>query len=187
MSAGGRTELLEFLEYLAKKGLMNPTTARSRKAAASGVLGILTDDEAADISNIDLNEVMRRFSNLNGTKFTPDSLATYKSRTKSAIDDFLRYKENPLAFRAATPTGSRAARTKPALQTESERKPTSSEVSAAPVKPEPVSRPLAVDNIVPIQVRADLTVYVQGLPFDLSQIEARKIANVILAMAMPVE
>ena len=47
--------------------------------------------------------------------------------------------------------------------------------------------PPGASNIVPIPIRADLTVYVQGLPYDLSSTEARKIANVILAMAAPGE
>ncbi|UYN99111.1 MAG: hypothetical protein KIT02_14440 [Devosia sp.] len=177
-----RADLLDFLEYLAKKGLMNPTTARSRKAAASAVLGILSDEEAADLSSLNLDDVMHRFHNLNGTKFTPDSLATYKSRTKSAIDDFLRYKKNPLAFRVATPAGTRAARAKAANNV-----PDNKQVAAPlPAAIENRSSSPVVDNILPIQIRADLAVYIQGLPFDLTKAEANKIAKVVMAMALEV-
>ena len=95
-----RTALLEFIDYLANKGLMNKTTASARKAAANRVLGILDDAEANDVSKIDLDEVMTRFHNLEGAKFTPDSLNTYKSRLKSAIEDFVRYQRDPLEFQA---------------------------------------------------------------------------------------
>jgi hypothetical protein len=40
-------------------------------------------------------------------------------------------------------------------------------------------------SILPVPIRADLTVYVQGLPFDLTEAEAKKIATVIQAMATP--
>jgi hypothetical protein len=41
---------------------------------------------------------------------------------------------------------------------------------------------MAASNILPIAIRADLTIYIQGLPFDLSEAEARKIAAVVTAM-----
>jgi hypothetical protein len=41
------------------------------------------------------------------------------------------------------------------------------------------------NSILPIPIRADTTVFVQGLPFDLTEAEAAKIANVIRAMATP--
>jgi hypothetical protein len=40
-------------------------------------------------------------------------------------------------------------------------------------------------DVLPIPIRADLTVRVHGLPFDLTQAEARKVAAVIQAMAVP--
>jgi len=40
-------------------------------------------------------------------------------------------------------------------------------------------------SILPIPIRVDLTIHIQGLPFDLTEAEAKKIANVIQAMAMP--
>lgn len=174
-----REALLGFLDYLGQKGLMNATTARSRKASVNGVLGILSEEEADDVSTLDLDELMHRFSNLQGSKFTPESLQTYKSRVKASIEDFLRYLDNPLTFRANTPTGTRKARDKsaPAKAT--------AKSSTAPVQaPQPpASRHTAADSILPIPVRADLIVYVQGLPFDLTTAEANKIANVIKAMA----
>lgn len=39
--------------------------------------------------------------------------------------------------------------------------------------------------IVPIQIRPDLTVHIQGLPHDLTKKEAEKIAGVVLAFASP--
>jgi hypothetical protein len=46
------------------------------------------------------------------------------------------------------------------------------------------SRPPPID-ILPIQIREDLTVQIAGIPHDLTREEAEKIARVVLAMAMP--
>jgi hypothetical protein len=179
-----REAALEFHEYVAQKGLMAQATARARKAAVSKVLGILDENEARDVTSIDLDAVMSRFGHLQGKGYTPQSLVTYKSRAKAALDDFASYVENPLAF-------------KPSVQAR-ERKPVSGKASSsvtrntsegmAPEAPRQsasaVAGPMA-SSILPIPIRADLTVHIQGLPFDLTEAEARKIASVIQAMATP--
>jgi len=175
-----RTAALEFLEYVAQKGLMARATARARKAAVGKVLGILDDAEAEDITSIDIDALMNRFGHLQGKGYTPQSLAAYKSRVKAALDDFARYVANPLSF-------------KPSLQAR-ERKPISinssssatgnvSYTAEAPRQTGSIVAGPMASSILPIPIRADLTVYVQGLPFDLKESEARKIANVIQAMA----
>jgi len=174
-------DLQLFLDYLGDKGLMAKATAQSRKAAATKILGILTDDEAEDVTQIDLDDVVSRFGHLHGRQYTPQSLVTYKSRLRSALDDFQAYLVNPLSFR-------------PSLHAREKKAPTSRETSRPtavnnsqqpPLAPRPSAAPMMADNIVPIAIRADLTVYVQGLPFDLSEREAKKISSVILAMALP--
>lgn len=46
------------------------------------------------------------------------------------------------------------------------------------------SAPFLDHTILPIPLRADLTIYVQGLPVDLTAREARKIGAVILALSV---
>jgi len=173
MAKPSRSALLEFQDYLSKKGLMNRATAQARKAAVNKVLGILDENEAEDVSNLDLDKIMTRFLNLEGGKYTPGSLSIYKSRVKSAIEDFLRYQKDPLNFRPANQTS--------ALRTDKP-KPTASNV--APRNQPVVDAPPASVNIIPIPLRPDLTIKIQGLPFDLTPSEANKIANVIRAMAV---
>ena len=112
-----REAALEFLEYVAQKGLMARATARARKAAVTKVLGILDENEARDVTSIDIDVLMNRFGHLEGKGYTPKSLVSYKSRVKSALDDFAAYVENPLAF-------------KPSVQAR-ERKPTSGKISSS--------------------------------------------------------
>jgi hypothetical protein len=177
-----KAALLEFLDYLARKGLMNKTTASARKAAVGNVLGILSDEEANDISRIDLDDVMRRFQNLNGMNYTADSLATYKSRVRSSIEEFISYTENPMAYRPSSGAGrkaregGRSTKSKPSKDS-----PLPRSQQIAPIFEPP---PAVATLILPIPIRAELTVYIQGLPHDLTPAEASKIANVIRAMAI---
>lgn len=172
-----RRHLLEFLDYLADKGLMARTTVSARKAAVGKVLGILSDEEANDVTKLDLNDVMNRFNHLEGKSYTPGSLSTYLSRVKSAVDDFESYLDNPLGFR-------------PSVQTRERRKPDgkgegpTTKVPHVGVERVMPKAPLS-STVLPIPIRPDITVFVQGLPYDLTEAEAGKIANVIRAMVMP--
>jgi hypothetical protein len=178
-----RQELVKFLNYVSSKGLLSPATVESRKASVNKVLGILSEDEADDVAKLNLDEVVRRFANLHGQQYTADSLRTYKSRTKSSIDDFLRYVENPMAFKIGGPK--RQPKEKPSNGAAESK---TSGGSVSPVAGVPASPPpSAGTGIVPIAIRSDVIVHVQGLPFDLTAREAKKIANVILAMAMDEE
>jgi hypothetical protein len=49
--------------------------------------------------------------------------------------------------------------------------------------PERTHLQMPTPTILPIPLREDLTIFIQGLPFDLSGAEANKIANVVKAMA----
>lgn len=181
MSDRSRGKFLEFLDYLGSKGLVSKNTIEGRKAAAGKVFGILSEEEADDVTQLDLDEVMRRFQNLKGQKYTPGSLNTYLSRLRSGVDDFKSYLENPLAFRPSAQTRDR----KPKNETKKV-----SEKGSGPVKynsdddrPTPRVPIMPSSSIIPIPIRPDLTVHIQGIPFDLTETEAAKIANVIRAMA----
>ena len=174
-----RQKLLEFLDYLGDKGLMARATIANRKAAAGKVLGILSDEEADDVTKLDLEDVIARFHNLEGKSYTPTSLTAYLSRVRSSIGDFESYLENPLGFR-------------PSVQTRDKRKPESKKEGAmsspsdqsSKTDRQPIKAPLS-STILPIPIRSDITVFVQGIPYDLTEAEATKIANVIRAMATP--
>lgn len=183
MGQRSREELFRFLDYVRAKGLMSPNTVESRKASANKVLGILDAEEAEDVTKLNLDEVVHRFNNLHGQKYTPDSLRSYKSRTKSAIDDFTRYLENPMAFKPGVQRREKKQANGPA-QKKVHHLHAPNVSTAPPVADRPTLMPAASSNILPIPLRVDLTIHVQGLPFDLTQAEAKKIAAVIQAMAM---
>ncbi|WP_146190608.1 hypothetical protein [Marinicauda salina] len=183
-----REALLNFLDWVGEKGLMARPTAQTRKASANKVLSILEPEEAQDVTQIDLDEVMNRFVNLNKSGYSPESLKAYKSRVSKAISDFSNYLANPLEFKpgTATRTATGTKKDKKGGGASSKRPDTTPSLSPTP-SGHPVSAhssAMPSSNILPIPIRPDLTVRVQGLPFDLSQAEARRIANVIRAMAV---
>lgn len=169
-----KAALVQFLDYLGNKGLMNANTVSTRKAAVNKVLGILSDEELGDVTQIDLDLVMTRFTNLEGQKYTPDSRAAYKSRVKASIEDFEKYLANP-NFKPAVSSAPRKPRSTP--------QPTETSTSDSPQAPAGSGgKVLPSSSILQIQIRPEVVIYVQGLPFDLTQQEARRITNVINAM-----
>jgi hypothetical protein len=174
-----REALANFLDYLGDKGLMERNTAQSRKAAVSKILSILEETEASDVMAVDVDDVVSRFGRLHGKDYTPQSLNTYKSRLRSALDDFRSYVSNPLAFRPAVQTRTRQ---KMRVTKEDTADPAAAERRLEPIRLAPSATSVS-DNILPIPIRADLTVRIQGLPFDLTMAEAQKIAAVVTAMA----
>lgn len=178
-SMGG---LIEFLDWTAEKGLMARNTVNGRKAAISGVLGVLDPEEKGDVTVVDLDSVMTRFINLQGKKYSTGSLNVYKSRTNAAINDFRQYLNDPLAFK---PTGNKVEK-KPSSGSTKQKQaggaPRSSEPSNTSASPTMAHQASA--NVFPIQIRENVVVRIHGLPFDLTQAEAERIANVVKAMAV---
>lgn len=179
-----RDDLIRFLEYLGDKGLVARATASARRTAAAKVLSVLSNEEAQDVIGINLDHVMGRFDNLNPHQYTPESLQAYRSRLKTALEDFRSYCDNPVTFR---PSGQTRIKQK---SVSNGAKTTKKITSSAPTAPQsaPSTTP-AIDlpnvNQLPIPLRQNLTVRIFGLPFDLSKQEAQKIANIVLAHALP--
>lgn len=147
------------------------------------MLAVLSEDEAQDVIGIDLNHIMSRFDNLNPHQYTPESLQAYRSRLKTALEDFRSYCDNPVSFRPASQGRNKTKRTdsvsKPAKKTPvQETTPIASQFAPSPM----VDLPNV--NQLPIPLRQNLTVRVFGLPYDLTAAEAKKIANIILAHAI---
>jgi hypothetical protein len=182
MSDRSLAALTTFLDYLASKGLMAKNTAAGRKAACGKVLGVLDPEEQSDVLNIDLDDAMTRFINLEGRGYTPSSLNVYKSRVASALSDFASYLQNPAAFKPSTASKkSNGETTKRSGVSRSPKRP-SVEADVQKRQEPPQGAPSA--NVFPIPIRADVVVRINGLPFDLTPAEAEKIASVVKAMAM---
>lgn len=165
--------LLEFLDFLGNKGLMNAATVAARKAATNTFLGILPDEELNDLRSLDLNLVEKRFFNLKGTQFKPASVKVYKSRVSSALTDLKNYRADPASFKGSTT----APKNSPSVKIEKET--TSYQSSKANEKPV-ITAP---EYSFPVPIRPDVIVRIIGIPSDLTKKEATRIANIVLALA----
>ncbi len=187
MVGRSKSDFLAFLDWLGAKGLLPTNTAQARKAVANKVLAALEPSELDDITALDIDEVMFRFTNKFGKNYTPDSARTYRSRFETSVADFKSYCENPVGFKPAgrprltakngedTSQGKLKIRVKP--------RPVQVKGVGSDPAPREVGRP-STGNVVPVQIRENLTVSVGPIPFDFTAAEARRVANVILAMAI---
>lgn len=179
----------QFLDYLSSKHLLNKNTAQSRKAAANKVFSVLDEEEASDLSKLELDQVFRRFENKAGKDYKPDSLMVYRSRVGSALNDFFSYVENPAQFRP-TVKGSgngngatkkagkpaRKAQEQPSEDGGSGQGQTQTGTGVHPSRTQGLS--------VPVPLREGVTVQITGLPADLTEAEASRLAAIVKAYAV---
>jgi hypothetical protein len=186
-------ELSAFLDWGVQKGLLKQQTGKSRKIAAQKILSALDASEREDLRSIDVASTFSRFVNKFAKDFTPQSLATYKSRFQSALDDFMRYKESPSTFRFEGQRDKRALDREVALSDQSHvvRRPRIIRASRAVSKVMPQSlgtqgsvAPVS-EVVFPIPIRDGTVVRVHNLPSNLTKAEAQRISAVIMALAMP--
>src|SRR5690606_2685952 len=104
--------------------------------------------------------------------YSPGSLNAYRSRLRSTLDEFESHLTNPLGYRPNTPQ----TRERRASNSKGE---AAGSNSVKPTVPQSKVEPPGASNIVPIQIRPDVTIRIQGLPFDLTEAEAKRIANVV--------
>ena len=188
MSSGrSQIEFLEFLDWLGAKGLLPTNTAHARKAVANKVLAALEPSELSDITALDIDDVMLRFTNKFGKRYTFESLRTYRSRFETSVADFKIYCDNPVGFR---PTGRPRQASAGAENCEGNsskklvaRKRPPPKAEAAITVPQESVRP-SPSSVVPVQIRENLTISIGPIPFDFTEAEAKRVANVILAMAV---
>ncbi|WP_397541883.1 hypothetical protein [Roseovarius salis] len=173
--------LLQFLEYSLDKGLGKSETTKSRIASIKRIVDAVGEDELRDVREIDPDHIIERFDTIEGAKYSPGSLNSYKSRLKSAIGDFLRYKENPTGYR---PARQRVRRT-PGEQSSSGSGNRDKDSALLDLGATTAS---SMDQLeVPVPIRPDCIVRIAGLPHDLRPNEAARMANVINAMALAEE
>ena len=113
-------QFVEFWSWAAKKDLLNKNTAKSFAAPVRQIISVNENLETMDVSRVDATELFRRFQNVRGKDFRPDSLNAYSRRFKQALDLFLRYTNDPTSwkFKGYTNTG---RKTKPAKADQQQR------------------------------------------------------------------
>lgn len=108
-----RDSLIAFLDFASEKGLMKKATAGAYKKACNIILRILDEEEATDLSKIDLENVFFRHRNKAAGKIAPRTLKTYETRTRAAVSGFIEYIKDPSSWKPSIQPRTRRA-TKPA-------------------------------------------------------------------------
>lgn len=170
--------MIEFLDYASDHGLMKAPTARSYRVAAGKVQDELTEQEANDVRQIDLDLVFQRFVNRNKVGVAPKTLRVYKRRIATVVEEFVAWRENPTGYRPQI--GSRRSRGDEAPKGKAQplRIPTESKSR----DPEPSAPQGAAMLTIPFPLRADFVVSVQ-VPRDLKAREAERLAAFIKTLA----
>lgn len=166
--------LLRFLKDVVVAGHMPSTTARSRSNATRALMPYLTDGENSDLRILDIDALSSRLAEDQGGALRPEVAELYVERFESALADFLPFAEAPDGF-----AGGKSSESAQERQIDLEARPEDRRALESARLRFDRNRP----DIVPIPLPRGSTVYVHGLPADLSPAEARKIARVVTALA----
>ena len=169
-------DLLEFLDHAGDKGLMPAATAQALAVAARNVLGVLSDHEKADLSQLDLDAAIKRFTNKRAKDFNPSSLKEYSRRIRRAVELFLSWREDAANFtiKTRTTTGPR--------KREKELGSNGPMAREAPTEQAPNEVAGTYRSAVPI--RPGLVVTLVNIPNDLTSAEAERLAGFVRMLAL---
>ncbi len=169
-------DLLEFLDHAGDKGLMPAATAQALAVATRNVLGILADEEKADLSQLDLDATIKRFNNKRAKDFNPASLKEYARRIRRAVELFLNWRADPANFAIKTRTTS-APRSK-------EKAAARNEPATRETPPEQIADQIPGTYRSALPVRPGLVVTLLNIPYDLTGAEAERIASFVRMLAL---
>ena len=182
VQAASAADLCSFMDFAAAKGMMPRATAMARRTAVKEVLATTEGDdwESIDVIDMDVEVILDRFETIasRSHRFKPQSLTTYKSRFRSAIQDFVAYRSNPGGWRPQRRSRTSAPSTSTSPPGPRERKPTrTSSVDTSPASGStwetyrfPVRPGMMATLNLPTDLRAAevarLTLFLQILPMD---------------------
>jgi len=174
------TSFMLFMDYLSDKHILNKNTAQSRKAAANKVFAVLDEAEAADLRRLDMEMVYRRFENKEGRSYKPETLQVYRSRLNTALSDFLSHAENPGQFKPTVKSTSSPTRTN--VLKKQRKSDTSADREEERQQHAPKTQGSALN--IPVPLRDGVTVMISGVPADLTEAEAARLAAIMKAYAV---
>ena len=98
-----RAALARFIEFVVVKGLVHPATAQGWRVATTKVLEDLSADELGDVRKIDVAGTFKQFLNRYPGRLSPASVGEYRRRVGRAIEEFVRWMDDPGAYAFRTP------------------------------------------------------------------------------------
>jgi hypothetical protein len=182
--------LMQFLDYAGEKGLINRSTAEGHRAAARKIEGDLTEQESADVREIDPDIVFQRFMNRNRVELGPSTLLEYKRRLSRMVKDFAQWRGDPTAYRpkgTKTPKSGKVGAESSVKSSPPARRPTAKvEASKSEVSDfEKVTSDGAGKQMLnlPYPIRPDVLATIQ-VPRDMSSEEAARLAAFVRTLAI---
>ena len=173
-----RAALARFIEFVVAKGLVHPATAQGWRVATSKVLEDLTPAESEDVRRIDVEATFKGFLNRYPGRLSPASVGEYRRRVGRAIEEFVRWMEDPGTYGFRSPPRAAKADTR----RRSETAPASSPSPSRPRPSGPVpARPDGIALEYPL--RPDLLAQVV-VPRDLTVEEARRMGAFLVTLAV---
>lgn len=173
-----RVALARFIEFVVAKGLVHPATAQGWRVATTKVLEDLTPAQAEDVRRIDVEATFKEFLNRYPGRLSPASVGEYRRRVGRAIEEFVRWMEDPGSYGFRSPA--RATKGDP------RRRPEAAPASSSnPTRPQPrgqaPDRPDGISLEYPL--RPDLLAQVV-VPRDLTVEEARRMGAFLVTLAV---
>jgi hypothetical protein len=158
-----RAALARFIEFVVAKGLVHPATAQGWRVATSKVLEDLTPAEGEDVRQIDVEATFKGFLNRYPGRLSPASVGEYRRRVGRAIEEFVRWMEDPgsYAFRSPPRAPKADTRRRPDVAPAPSPSPARTRPSGpAPARPDGIALeyPLRPDLLAQVVVPRDLTV-----------------------------
>lgn len=74
-----------FLEWAGRTGELNANTAAALRGTCRGVLAVDEASDSSDVAALDVEALLDRWENLNRTRYSSGSLATYRSRFRQSV------------------------------------------------------------------------------------------------------
>jgi hypothetical protein len=173
-----RAALARFIEFVVAKGLVHPATAQGWRVATAKVLEDLTPAEGEDVRKIDVEVTFKGFLNRYPGRLSPASVGEYRRRVGRAIEEFVRWMEDPGSYAFRSPP--RAARAETRRRPEGASAPSQDPDRPRPSGPATV-RPGGIALEYPL--RPDLLAQVI-VPRDLTVEEARRMGAFLVTLAV---
>jgi hypothetical protein len=170
-------DLLDFLDHAGDRGLMPAATAQALAVATRNVLGVLGDHEKNDLSQQDLDSVIKRFNNKRAKDFSPSSLKEYGRRLHRAVELFLAWREDPANFTVRT-RSTTGARKKDKGKSSGAQQPDGDSDQSDELP----ARPGTYHSAIP--VRPGVVVTLANVPYDLTKAEAERLAGFVRMLAI---
>jgi hypothetical protein len=170
--------LARFIEFVVAKGLVHPATAQGWRVATAKVLEELSAEELEDVRRIDVEGTFKVFLNRYPGRLSPASVGEYRRRVGRAIEEFVRWMDDPGAYAFRTPPRPPKADARRRLDLPPD--PGTGPVRPRPNAPAPTP-PAGITLAYPL--RPDLLAQVV-VPRDLTVEEARRMGAFLVTLAV---